>query len=305
MINRIIKFGIGSLFFLSLFSCKEQPIGVDFSNIQKSDTTYVTTVDTPQTKNYYIEEFSGVRCTNCPQGAAKLEALNTANDGRLKIVTVHNGGLTAPNYNLGSKQDFRVVQGLQLMTLIYGGDLSKPNASFDRLNLGPNPTAPLVGAVSQWDAMLAAAKNESPSTPVNIYLESKRSNSDPNVFNIVVKLAYTESVATPQYLSIYLIEDNIIDNQIDPFIENFNFRHVFRQSLLPITGTPILADLSTIEPGRVYESKIKFVLDPNDEDLYRQKFWNLDNVYIVAFVHNGTAGEDKRVYQAVDTHLKP
>ncbi|HRP88721.1 MAG TPA: Omp28-related outer membrane protein [Edaphocola sp.] len=304
MTNNLLKFGIGSLLIFSLFSCKEQPIGIDFSNREQSDTTYVTTVETPQPKNYYIEEFSGVMCTNCPKGAAKLEELNTNNNERLKIVTIHAGSLTTPDYSKGSKQDLRAKDGLQLMNLIYGGEPSKPAASFDRLKIGTNTTFPLVGPVSQWDVMLNTAKTTYATTPVNIYVESKRNITDTNVFNINVKVAYTANVSAPQFLSIYLIEDNIVDNQIDPFIQDFTFKHVFRQALSPITGTQILKDISNIEPGRVFETKMKFTLDPNDEKEYKHKFWNLDNVHIVAFVHNGTGGEDKRVYQAVDAHLK-
>lgn len=293
--------GLASLF---LFSCKEQPVGVDFGEGKKSDTTYVATVEPVQDKNYYIEEFSGVRCVNCPQGAAKLEELSNipANKGRLKIVTIHAASFTAPDYTKGSKQDLSSKQGEQLMNLIYGGDMSKPQASIDRLNLFTG-TNPLVGPRGEWEDKLNTAKTNYPTTPVNIHISSEY-NQETEAYNIKVKLAYTANVSEPQYLSILLIEDSIVDNQIDPLMVNYTYRHVYRQMITPINGAVILDSLPTKVAGRVYETNYSFKLDLSEGNEFRHKNWNLDNVHIIALVHNATSGENKRVYHAVDTHLK-
>ncbi|OJV54957.1 MAG: hypothetical protein BGO31_16605 [Bacteroidetes bacterium 43-16] len=293
-----------SLASLFLYSCKEQPVGVDFGEGKKSDTTYIASVEPVQDKNYYIEEFSGVQCVNCPQGAAKLESMSEvpANKGRLKIVTIHAGALTSPNYTKGSKQDLSSAQGLQLMTLIYSGDPSKPSASIDRMKLYTG-TNPLLGPYSQWDVALNTAKATHPKTPVNIHLSSTF-DENLNAYNIKVKLAYTENVSEAQYLSIFLIEDSIVDYQIVPLIPDYTFRHVYRQSITPINGVPILDTLPTKVAGRVYETNYTFKPDLSDNNEFRHKNWNLNNVHIVALVHNATSGEDKRVYHVEDTHLK-
>ncbi len=293
--------GLASLF---LFSCKEQPVGVDFGEGKKSDTTYVATVEIAQDKNYYIEEFSGVRCVNCPQGAAKLEELSAipANKGRLKVVTIHAASFTEPDYTKGSKQDFNSKQGEQLMNLIYGGDMAKPQASFDRLNLftGLNP---LVGPYQQWGTILNTAKSNHPTTPVNIHVSSEY-NQQQDAYDIKVKLAYTENVSEPQYLTILLIEDSILDTQIVPLQENYTYRHVYRQAITPINGAVILDSLPTKVAGRVYETNYSFKLDLSEANEFRHKNWNLDNVHVVALVHNATSGTNKRVYHTEDTHLK-
>lgn len=293
--------GLASLF---LFSCKEQPVGVDFSEGKKSDTTYIATVEPAQDKNYYIEEFSGVRCVNCPQGAAKLEELSNmpANKGRLKIVTIHAASFTAPDYTKGSKQDLSSQQGEQLMNLIYGGDMSKPQASFDRLSLFTG-TNPLIGPYSQWESILNTVKSNHPTTPVNIHLSSEYDQQQ-EAYNIKVKLAYTENVSEPQYLTLLLIEDSIVDNQIVPLMENYTYRHVYRQAITPINGAVILDSLPTKVAGRVYETNYSFKLDLSEGNEFRHKNWNLDNVHVVALVHNATSGSDKRVYHTVDAHLK-
>lgn len=293
--------GLASMF---LFSCKEQPVGVDFGEGKNSDTTYIATVEPVQDKNYYIEEFSGVRCVNCPEGAAKLEELSNmpANKGRLKIVTIHAASFTEPDYTKGSKQNLSSEQAKRLMDLVYGGDMSKPQASIDRLNLF-NGTNPLIGPRTEWENKLNNAKSTYPTTPVNIHISSDY-NTETKAYNIKVKLAYTANVTEPQYLSILLIEDSILDTQIVPLRENYTYRHVYRQMITPVNGTPILDTIPTKVPGRVYETNYTFKMDLSDGNEFRHKNWNLDNVHIVAFVHNATSGENKRVYHAVDAHLK-
>ncbi|HLU16924.1 MAG TPA: Omp28-related outer membrane protein [Edaphocola sp.] len=302
---RKIKFSIAGLAMLAagaFSSCKEQPVGVYYGASKSWDTMYVASVEAPQTKNYYIEEFTGVRCANCPRAAEKLTQLTEAHPDRLKIVAIHALSFSAPNYDKGSKQDLRSKAGEDIAKLIYGKDPNKPNASFDRLNLGTG-TETMLASDAYWDSKLEEAMLENPSTPVNMYLTTSY-NADADVYDIRVRLAYTEALAQPHALSVFLVEDNIVDNQIEPFIENFKYQHVLRQAITPVNGTTVLDSISVKQPGMVYEVLYQFKLDPNDATEYKHKFWNLDNVHVVALVHNLTAGDDKRVYQAVDAHLK-
>lgn len=304
MKQQFLKFaGIGFIS-LSFFACKEQPVGIDYGNSLQADTSYMATVETAQTKNYYIEEFSGVKCSNCPQGAAKLEAMSAApeNKDRLKIVTVHALMLADPDFNKGSKQDLRSVDGENIIKVIYGGEVAKPVASFDRLSIGTLGGEKLIGPLSTWESMLSKAKQDYPNTPVNIHITTKEVGA--NTYNINVKVAYTQDVNVPQYLTIYLIEDSIVDKQIDPEIENYTYRHVLRQSITPFNGKPILDSLNTKQAGLVYEANYQFIHEPNVENAYRHKNWKMKDMHVVAFVHNATSGPNKRIYQVVDTHLK-
>ncbi len=294
-------FGIAMLS-LALFSCKEQPVGIDYSNAKKTDTSYTATVEAPQVKNYYIEEFTGVRCVNCPQGAAKLDTLIAANPDRLKIVAIHAMSFAAPNYTKGSVQDLRSQAGADITSLIYGGDPAKPNASFDRLNIATGSN-PMLSPYGQWEAQLAKAKVENPSTPINMYVTSAYNAAD-DAYDIKVKLAYTADVSDAHALSIYLVEDNIIDKQVEPEIDNFNFKHVLRQALTPVNGVGVLDSLTFKKAGLVYETNYQLKLDLTDETENKHKFWNLDNIHIVAFVHKPTVGSDKKVFQVVDAALK-
>lgn len=294
---------IGTTF---LFSCKEQPVGI-FTSENAIDTTYMASVESAQTKNFYIEEFSGVRCVNCPAGALKLEQMMDLNPGRLKIVTIHAGSLTSPAYDKGSVQDLRTGvngkgDGEKIQNIIYGGDPSKPMASFDRMEVSPLST-PLLGAPADWDDMLQKVKNQNGTAPVNIDITNTY-NSAKDEYNIQVKLAYTAAVSQPQFLSIYLIEDKIVDLQVVPETPNYEFNHVFRMSVTPFNGQAILDTIPNKTPGRVFVTNYKLKIDRNDETNLKQKFWNLDNIHVVAFVHNATSGTDKKILQVTDRNLK-
>lgn len=67
---------------LALASCEENiPTGLVLSQpFVSHDSEYVTTIiPTAQAKNVLIEEFTGVRCSNCPNGAIVLKNIQTAN----------------------------------------------------------------------------------------------------------------------------------------------------------------------------------------------------------------------------------
>ena len=290
-----------------LFSCKEQPVGI-FTGEKAVDSTYVAGIESAQPKNYYIEEFSGVRCPNCPAGALKLEELMADNPNRLKLVTIHSGVLTAPKAGV-SKQDLRPGlngegDGLLIINSIYGGDPPKPAASFDRMNVSPATGDPLLGNKDQWDAMLAAVKSQNNTTPINMYLTTSY-DAGKDEYNIQVKIAYTQAITDPHFLTIYLTEDNIVDEQIEPVINNYEYNHVFRQSVTPYNGIAVLDSIPNKEAGRVFITNYKLKIDPNDGTILKQKFWVLNNVHVVAFVHKSTGGNDKKVYQVVDAKLKP
>src|SRR5690348_14133339 len=79
---------LGSL----LYSCKEVGPDINLHGNQNAltDSTYVESpVQTPETKNVLIEEFTGVRCPNCPQGHVIIANIKAANPGRVVSVSLH------------------------------------------------------------------------------------------------------------------------------------------------------------------------------------------------------------------------
>src|SRR4051812_16959427 len=79
-----------------LNSCTEKGPSIDFSQVKAVDTAYIGPVAAPQSRNVLVEEFTGVQCTNCPAGTLVLNAAEDANPGRVIVVSLHGGSLTAP-----------------------------------------------------------------------------------------------------------------------------------------------------------------------------------------------------------------
>ncbi len=277
-------------------ACKEQPVGIEYVAYDMEDTTYVTSPASPDTKMYLIEELTGVRCVNCPEGAEALEELNGMHDNTFVIVAHHFGSLTTP-ISGKSIQDFRTTSGLQIMDLIFGGQSNKPSVSFDRLPLSVGFNPFFVDGLSNWPAAVNQMKAQASTSPINLELNS--SEISENEYNINTKVSFTEDINFPVNLHVYFVENNIWDGFVgsDTLIR---YDHVFRTTLTGAQGKPILRDFENIEAGRVYELNTKFIRDMQDE---KEKLWNLEEMQVILFVTR-QGDQHKNVLQAIEIPLK-
>lgn len=285
-------------------SCKEHGVPIDLSEGgQSEDTTYVGTVEAPQSKRILIEELSGVTCVNCPQGAEKLEELDAANPGLLSIVTIHTGVFTDPIEGK-SKQNFQTADGRTLRELVWGEQGGKPTAAFDRLPIGNQTNKYFVDGYTEWATKINDAKNMHPATPINLSVTSSYDEIK-GTYEIETTVKYTEAVSTQQALHLFLIESKIIDVQelsASNYDPDYEFNHVFRRAITPAaTGKLFLTDMGIKEAGRVYVYRTSLKIDETDE---AQKLWKPVNMKVVAFVAN-VGSDDKRVLQVQDTKLIP
>lgn len=288
--------------FVALFaaSCKEHGVSIDGNDNLAEDTTYVSSkVDKAEVKNFLLEEMSGVRCGNCPEGAVFLEELNEANESRFRVVAIHQGSLTNPITERTPKsiQDFTTDDGKKILNLIFAEQGSKPSVSFDRWAIGNGSNKYLVDGANNWPPKIAEMKGKRNTTPVNLEVLSKF-NAEKDQYDITVTLNYTEAVTGANKLFVYLTENAIKD----AFIEAdtmITYNHVFRKAVTDADGRLILNDVSK-EPGRVYIYRAALKIDATDP---KQKFWKPENMKVVAFVSN-SATDDKSVLQVQETNLK-
>lgn len=288
--------------FVALFaaSCKEHGVSIDGNESLAEDSTYVKgTPDKAEVKNFLMEEMSGVRCGNCPEGAVFLEELNEANDNRFRVVAIHQGSLTNPITERTPKslQDFTTDDGKKILQLIFGEQGNKPCVSFDRWAIGNGSNKYLVDGASNWPPKITEMKGKRDKTPVNVQVESKF-NAEKDQYDITVTLNYTENVTGGNKLFVYLTENEIKD----AFIEAdtmITYNHVFRKAVTDAAGRDILSDVSK-EPGRVYIYRATLKIDGTDA---KQKLWKPENMKVVAFVSNAAA-DDKSVLQVQETNLK-
>lgn len=293
---------LNSLFvgILMLSSCEEEiPPGLNLTP-EKSifDTTYITNViPAPQPTNVLIEDFTGVKCPNCPRAQTVAKNLMIANPNRVVVMALHPGKgllstLTSPFKTPGddhdSKYDFRTEEGADLLTLL-GGTSQLPIGSINR-KLFTTETAILIN-----DPKWTTRTNEELNTIsiVNIDTFGKKGVYflDGNKIRVNAKITYTSNATDSQFVSIAIIEDKLIDYQESGSVvlDNYEHNHVFRRMITPVTGSQLKG---TIGVGRVFEKTFEYELLPTET-------WKKANLKIVVFVHNGTKGVNKFVVQQV------
>ncbi len=276
--------GVLYLFVLLNSSCSEIGPNIDLAGNTLTDTTYIATeIEAPQTKNILLEEFTGVRCVNCPQGHEVLDNLENQHGERFIAVSGHSRFLADP---YPGDQDLRVEDAQALEDLL-GPAIAKPSASVDRV-LFPGETS-LLYFTQKWAGYVN--QRMSASTPVNLYVETIF-NENNRQLNVTVTLHYTTNEPQDNKLTIILMEDGIITSQlgnsgIEPhYVQNRVLRKV-------LTSTNGLTITESKTPGRVV---VKSFIAENLPEI-----WDVSEMKLIALVHRSTGTTE--VLQAVEKKI--
>jgi hypothetical protein len=248
------------------YSCEEIGPVIDLTGTFDADTTYVTTeVEAPQVKNVLLEEFTGVRCVNCPKGHEILDELETQYGSRFIAVSAHSEFQSEP---YDDDPDLNNPDADDLEELL-GPVFAKPSGSVDRKAFPGESLAMFRGKWATYVAQQMTA-----TTPVNIsinidYDESIRAAS------ASVTLHYTAEDTLDSRLTVMVLEDNIQTIQLDdPAIDSSYVQmRVLRKILPSVSGMPLTVSR---EAGRVIVRSFKIDV-PAD--------WNDENLRLIAFVH--------------------
>lgn len=262
-------------------SCVEIGPAIDLTGETTTDTTYVATqIETPQEKNVLLEEFTGVRCVNCPQGHELLDNLENQHGERFLAVSNHSEFLAEP---YDGDQDLRVADAQAFEDLL-GPIAAKPSASVDR-KLFSGETS-LVYFTQKWANYVNQQLSQT--TPVNIHIEAEFDNAARNL-DVIITLHYTAEELQDNKLTVLLLEDSILTSQIGQgsvidtaYVQN----RVLRKSLTSTNGVALNVPK---EAGRVIVKS--FTVE------HLPALWNADKLRIVALVHRSGSAMD--VLQAV------
>jgi hypothetical protein len=273
-----------------LFSACTKEIGpaIDFSKVQAKDTFYMAPVENAQLKNVLIEEFTGVKCPNCPDGHNIVATIQNTNPSRVIAVGYYPFGQaqTEPLKDL-TKADFRIADATELSTLL-GGIQFLPIAAVDRKMFG----GAILTARTLWSSNVQARL--AVATPINMQLSVSYDDATREAI-IKTTLKYTSALSTKHNISLAIYENNLVDAQEYPtYIDSsYTFKHVLRDVITPVGGASVLDSLTTKAAGLVFEKTILYTLPAK---------WNPSNCKIVAFVHDAAA--TKEVYQVIEKSVK-
>ncbi len=234
-------------------------------------------------KKVLIEEFTGVRCVNCPQGSAEIENLISIHGDKLVAISIHAGFFSDPYPE--SLYDFRTPDGDNLEPFL--GPLSSfPTAVIDR-TLFDGEQAMVIGQAS-WSAYIAQQLDEAASISVEVLPEYDSSSRELSIDVSGIALLDLEHDI---YLTVLITETNIADYQLKPEgkDEDYLHKHVLRDILTPFSGSNISA---TLNSGDTYDESFSYNI-PNE--------WDANNCSVIAFIHRNDA--EKTILQVEEIHL--
>ncbi|MEO0338456.1 MAG: Omp28 family outer membrane lipoprotein [Bacteroidota bacterium] len=259
-------------------ACTEIPPVINpIGNVEPIDTDEVV-------RKVLIEEFTGVRCVNCPAGTAEVLTLKEAYGERLVAVALHAGIFANPYSD--SQEAFEIAETRNLLTYL-GSPLGYPTAVVNR-QLFPDERD-LQLTKSLWAPFIQQASEDL--ARVKIDLSVNYDSADRSVQVNINATALEDILESPVSLSVMVVEDNVQDVQLTPDGKksDYNHRHNLRDMLTAFNGNPLEAPIIA------------------NSSLLRNYFytlpevWVAENCSIVAFVHFD--GEMREVLQVEEVKL--
>ncbi|MEZ4906077.1 MAG: Omp28-related outer membrane protein [Saprospiraceae bacterium] len=224
---------------------------------------------TDSKRNVLVEDLTGVRCKNCPDGAQTIKAMQALYPDRVISIAIHAGFLSEPYTE--SKYDLRCEDGEKIESS--WDYASKPAAAIDRVSFEP-PDIPIAG-YSSWQS----------------YVEEELSKE--NIVNLEASVDFDTLTRTGSVL-IYalplidmegqfkfyaaLVENNIIDVQLlsdGTKDEEYEFESVLRDMITSYDGSDISGNLTENE---VVNKSYSFSIPESDGT------WIPKNMKIVVFM---------------------
>ncbi|MBK8505567.1 MAG: Omp28-related outer membrane protein [Saprospiraceae bacterium] len=259
------------------FACQENQPQYTLSRAEIGDRVVV------------VEEFSGVRCPNCPEGTKELENLRTLYDDKVIIVTIHAGDF-AFQYN-DSQYDFTTTEGNALLRHL-GNPIGYPSAVINRVR--DSNTQSLQNFSSQWGSLISAEITTEPVVSLELDIAY-----DANTRKMSTALRAVPNIDLEGDLRFTLLikEDNMIDWQSDTEAaqgvdREYNHRNVLRAVLTTPEGDHVASDAKSFQSlEKIYSFTVP----------EQTNWWKETDLTIVGFV-TGSTGE---ILQGIEKPLIP
>lgn len=271
------KYKLVITIFLTCFyyACKEvgPSINLTENNPLPGDTTYMEQPAAPIPKNVVLEEFTGVRCVQCPEGHEKAKAIETAHPGRAFPVSIHTGFFAVPYPN---QPDYKIPEGADIERML--GPQSYPYAAVNRKQFQGEDY--ILITLNKWENYTQQELNAT--SPVGLALEHTY-NPTTRKLNLVANLKCLQTSAEPLHISAVILEDSIVGPQQTPqgVDSNYLHQHVLRGMLTPYTGLPVNAP--DLNGGRVWVKNFEITLNPQ---------WVDKHLQVVVFAHYASSKKD-------------
>ena len=231
-------------------------------------------------KTILIEEFTGHKCSNCPNGTRIIENIIDTYCDHVVVLACHpfNQDFTSPNESGPLATDFRTSETTEIAENF--GFWGFPSALLNRINNGEffQPFE-----LNTEIHNLLFDENNNPIPPDLDIKISVSSGSDPIITSAPIvtsiEIEKLNELNGEYKLAVVVSEDFIVSGQYDgsELIEDYEHNHVYRSAINGTWGEPI--DLTEKTIVKHYD-----LINPNEIN-------DISNCTIVAYVYNNETNE--------------
>lgn len=257
-------------------------VGLFLTIASMAQPTFVSTQ--PSNKNVVIEEFTGTNCMWCPAGHKIVNAISTANPGRIVAINIHQGGFS------GNNPDYKTQWGNALANQ-YSID-SYPNGTLNRgsgpVNYTTWPTA-VTPILAQQSIVNVAARAQI--------------DAETRLLTVTVEVYYTADAETStNKLNVAILQNEVVGPQSgmsgnpDYVVGNqYRHMHMLRHLITGQWGDLLSHEGTGVIPSGTFFTKTYTYTLP---DAIRNVPLEFENIEIAAFV----AKDNKTIYNGTLCH---
>jgi len=250
-------------------------------------------------RNILIEDFTGHKCTFCPQAATEAENIEHANPGRVFVATIHTSpdgigpfqSTEAPDFT----HDFTCAEGL-IIGNHFGVEwpssnfVGNPKGAISRINDG---SGQVTSSPGNWNSNTTTALTANV-LKVNLQVSSNYFPSTQGYF-LHAEVEVLDAALTNELdIVVYVVEDSIIKPQKMPD-NSINVNYVHRNVMVDcIDGRAFGKELD--EDHKESNGKYYFNYSYKLPILY-----NPDNMHVLIYVRDAVTEE---IYHVIEHHFQ-
>lgn len=251
------------------------------ASCNKTDEPYMKDIVVSGDRIVLLEDYTGVKCVNCPDAAVIAHELLESYPKNLVVLSVHAGYLATP---FPGEPDYRTEAGTNWYETF--GFSANPIGTVNRTKVnngyGYNSIA--------WGAKIAEEINKTPEIQFSIeptYDESTRK------LDILIKGEFTQEITGDFYIFAGIMEDSIQGKQVTSqgLSDQYWHCHMFRQPLNGNWGESLFVGMT--DPSQQFQKSFSTTIDST---------YNADQCYVVSYVYNNA--QDKVILQAGQAKIK-
>ncbi len=249
---------------------------------------YVSTE--PQDKNAILEEFTGVRCGNCPAGHQTAAAILAANPGRAFVVAYHpsNSSYTAPY--TGDPDFRRTYPNVFYATPYCGSSRFMPSAFINRRQWANGER---IQSRTLWTSYCNTIMAEA--SPANMGMSTTYDIMSQEL-SIIVEVYYTDNMPDLNHIYVMLSENDLVSQQSGA-TGPYTHKHTFREAFVAQWGDEITEP--TTQGSLV---TLEYTWDATGSG------YIMNNCEVLAFIENQANGEiitGVGVHVGESTYIEP